>query len=328
MKNRIIKSCILRHSGVVVLSCLLLTIAGCMKNVIDLEQKFIREGDIPGLPSASGIEKAGDVFYIVGDDAPWLFRLNNEMVITDRIRMAPDAEMVGGRIIKKEKRDYEALAFANWGGKQYLLAFGSGSLEKKRDFMFAWSADKQGKEYDLHSLYKYLREILHERGAEMNIEAAAFWNSRILLFNRGGNIVFSFDSYQLYRYLEGRGILPEPEVRQFKLPGINGIEAGFSGAQLLVGTDLVIFTATIEDTKDWYQDGEILGSFIGVLDLTDPKTKEPTCRQVMKSDKPYPGKLESVVVKEQHDDRLNVVAVRDNDDGTSSFVEIELYLKK
>ncbi|ELR70555.1 hypothetical protein C900_03536 [Fulvivirga imtechensis AK7] len=326
MKNGVHKSRILQYG--IILSWLLVIANGCMKKIVDFELEFIKEGDIPGLSSASGIEIEGDTMYIVGDDTPWLFLLNNEMAITERIRISPDAETVDGRIIKQEKRDYEALTFASLNGNRELFAFGSGSLPEKRDFMYRWPGAGAGREYDLHNLYERLRQILHDKGAEMNLEAAAFWNNQLLLFNRGGNILFLFDSYELYQYLEDGKNIPNPEVRQYKLPEINGIEAGFSGAQLLAGTDLVVFTATIEDTEDWYQDGEILGSFIGILDLNDQQSKELVCKQVMKGDKPYPGKLESIVIKEEKGDQLTAVVVRDNDDGTSSFVEMRLFFKR
>lgn len=298
-----------------------------MKEIKGLKAELLRENNIDGVPSASAMEKSSNGFYLVGDDAPWLFLLNEKMQVVDKIRISTDAETVDGRIIKKEKKDYEAMTVVPMNGKEQLLIFGSGSFAEKRDFMYRWPVEGEGKEYNLNSFYNYLRQLLGERQVAMNIEAAAYWNQRLLLLNRDGNILFSFSLDALMKYLEHGGSLPEPLIFQYDLPEIEGIQAGFSGAYVQEDSDLMLFTATIEDTKDWYLDGRILGSFVGVVDLGQPKNPKPLCVQVMDKKAPYRGKIESLVLKEQKNNQLYLVAVSDNDDGTSSFVEIKVDLE-
>ncbi|QDH81504.1 hypothetical protein FKX85_05835 [Echinicola soli] len=272
------------------------------------------------IPSGSGIVKSGDVYHIIGDDSPFLFSLNSDFQIISKTPLVDSLHSAGGRIPKSEKPDFEALEMI---GQNEMVAFGSGSKSPQRDiFIRALLKDSLLIEkYQITDFYNKLRKlpILHD--AELNIEAAAFHNKRIYLFNRKKNLVLQFEYTRLLNYLRGEASFPQPEITAFSLPKINGIEAGFSGAASLKGEAKIIFTASVEDTDNAYNDGEILGSFIGMIDISDNKISESFdyCKI------PNEGehlKVESISVeKEISPGRTEVVLITDDDKGNSVLLK-------
>src|SRR5690606_20368636 len=122
--------------------------------------------------------------------------------------------------------------------------------------------------YDISNFYNNLRKLPIFKDSELNIEATAFHNNQIFLFNRKKNLIIKFQYKALLSYIKGERDFPKPEIKQYSLPIINGIEAGFSGATALLGEPRIIFTASVENTDNAYDDGEILGSFIGMIDIS------------------------------------------------------------
>ena len=55
------------------------------------------------LPSASGISIYNDTLYIVGDDTPWLYTLDLNLNIVNRIQIAVADSTILGRVPKKMK---------------------------------------------------------------------------------------------------------------------------------------------------------------------------------------------------------------------------------
>lgn len=121
-------------------------------------------------------------------------------------------------------------------------------------------------------------------------------------------------------YLSDGIDFPKLEIRHFSLPKINGIESGFSGATALVEEPKIIFTASVGNNQNAYDDGEISGSLIGILDISDNTISESFeyCHI------PNAGanlKVESVTVeKEISPGETKVVLVTDDDKGNSTLL--------
>lgn len=105
------------------------------------------------------------------------------------------------------------------------------------------------------------------------------------------------------------------------MPKIKGIEAGFSGATTLKGQSKIIFTASVEDTDHAYDDGKILGSFIGIVDIKENNISKSFDYCQIPNDG-APLKIESVgVEKEISTGRTKVVLITDDDKGNSVILK-------
>ncbi len=106
----------------------------------------------------------------------------------------------------------------------------------------------------------------------------------------------------------------------FILPQINHIEAGFSGAIYLENQNKILFTASYENTDNAYNDGEILGSIIGIININDgllnPEIK--TCTIPNLNNK---LKVESITIEnEVSNHEIKLILITDDDLGNSIFI--------
>ncbi len=291
------------------------------------------------LSSASGLVAHGKALYAVGDDSPWLFKLNQKFDIKKKhlIKEYPMTE--DGRIVKAVKPDYEAMAMVEHKLKDWFLVMGSGSKAEVREWGYLISKNtKQQIERSLAPLYAQLYQAGGFSGdEELNIEGLAIAKDKAFIFNRGnsgGNLIFMLDKAELVDYMVG-DIEQVTELKTFSvtLPTVAGFEAGLSGGEFWVEGDALVYTASVEATGDAYNDGEILGSFIGLIPLKsfkDPSQNiDLTSASVPLLDKqgqPLITKVESIAIVESDEDEISGALVSDNDDGTSEFFSFELEL--
>lgn len=285
-----------------------------------MEIQITNHRKLLNIPSGSGIVKSHTHYYIIGDDSPLLFKLNEEFETVSTIQLINSDHVVGNRIIKAEKPDFESLELI---GDDELVAFGSGSKSPQRNvFLHILLKDPlKIEQYDLTEFYDGLRNLKIMQNSELNIEGVAFNDHYLFLFNRKKNIIFKFNFSAFINYVKKKAPFPKFEIQEFTLPKINGIEAGFSGATVLRKNSKIIFTASVEDTTNAYDDGEILGSFIGMIDIDSnaiPTNFEycaiPNINEVFK--------VESVtVVKEVSKGKTNLVLITDDDLGNSILLE-------
>lgn len=292
--------------------------AGKMK--ITVSKNIVLEG----IPSGSGIEKQDDLYYVIGDDSPYLYCLDNDFKTISKTLLLDTAIGGKGRIRKAEKADFESMEKT---GENEFVILGSGSKSPQRDvFIRVLLQDSIIIEpLKAAGFYNSLRGLPQLKNSELNIEATAFSNNHLFLFNRKKNLIIKFDYNELMSYLKGERTFPTPEIKEFTLPKINGIEAGFSGATALLKEPKIIFTASVENTTNAYDDGEILGSFIGMIDLSF---------NVISSDIDYcliPNtdgnlKVESVTIEEEiSSGKTKVILITDDDKGNSRLLESELF---
>lgn len=164
-------------------------------------------------------------------------------------------------------------------------------------------------------------------GYELNIEGVAVYGDLLHLFNRGRNIIFSFSPNHFMAYCKTGTDFPIPKTSLFSLPEINGLQAGFSGATTFKEKPYFIFTAAIEDTPNAYDDGDIVGSFIGVIEIKNGEISEDfLIKQI-----PNPGfplKVESVISdKVLSETQTDLVLVTDNDGRPSEIIRARMTLK-
>jgi len=286
----------------------------------DMKISVLNNIKVENIPSGSGIIRSGELYYIIGDDTQFLFTLNKDFKAISKIPLLDSVNFSEDRIIKSKKPDFEALEMI---GKNEIVVFGSGSKSPERNiFIRILLKDPMIIErYDISELYNNLRNLPILKDSELNIEATAFRNNQIFLFNRKKNLIIKFNYQDLLTYIKGERDFPEPEIRQFYLPKINGIEAGFSGATAIQDEAKIIFTASVENTDNAYDDGEILGSFIGMIDISNNKISQffeyceiPNTEANLK--------VESVTIEEEiSSGETKIVLITDDDKGNSRLLE-------
>lgn len=298
---------------------------------------ILRQLDLPNLPSASGVEILGDTVYIIGDDSPYLYRFGAaDLQPGQAVTLFDTAHFSSGRIPKSLKPDLEcltALADASTG-ETGLLVFGSGATAARENGF--WVPITSGKEpavtvypVGLGPLYAKLRESL-PAGVTLNLEAAATTDTELVLFQRtvgsmAGNLLFRLPLPAFLNFLHHRTPqLPDVRAQHYELPTINHKPAGFSGACFFDGRLFV--TASVEDTTDAIADGEVLGSFVGILDADQPSDSSGAfARLELPGHQPYRGKVESVAVRRAlGKGRYELLLVTDDDQGGSTAVLVEV----
>src|SRR5689334_20280824 len=106
--------------------------AGC-RNKQPTQMLIIEEEKLlNSIPSASGLVIENDTAWIVGDDATSIYRLNLTSFEQQKIPLKGfPADQY--RLPKPVKHDLECANLISYNNKQYLLAFGSGTLPPYRD---------------------------------------------------------------------------------------------------------------------------------------------------------------------------------------------------
>lgn len=271
------------------------------------------------VPSGSGIEIIGNSIYITGDDSPFLFELDTGYKLISKLLLL-DEFINSERIAKPVKPDFESSA-TDKDNNIYL--FGSGGISPQREKLLQIDArDKSIKKYTLTSFYRQISEDQKLDSAELNIEAAVIVKDELFLFNRGNNFIIKCVFPDFINSIS-KGNKIDYKIYHFNLPEINGIQAGFSGATFISGTNDIVFCSSVENTSNWILDGDIYGSFIGILDAEKMEIKNIS-RATDKDGSTIKSKIESLSFKEKKENEISVLGIVDNDDGSSTLLEIEL----
>lgn len=289
----------------------------------NIKIEILQDQVLGEIPSASGIAAWGSHYYVIGDDSPFLFLLDADFNIISKTTIHPTKNLKGATFPKSLKPDFEAMEII---GDREILIFGSGSLFPYRNRFLRIPIDKMSamESYDLSEMYDRLRNTEIMGNAELNIEALANYGEYLYLFNRGRNVIFGFVYVDLLKYLKGQLPFPEPIAIRFDLPKIKGREAGFSGATALRESPCIIFTASVENTENAYDDGEVYGSFIGVIPILERGISNTfTAVPIPYMDKAI--KVESVTLgKELSGKEADLVLVTDSDGGSSLALKCKL----
>lgn len=296
----------------------------------ELQVNVLSETTLSGIASASGMERKSDHYFVVSDDAPWLYELDSTLKTVRKYLIHNKSFEGVQRVPGDVKPDYEAMVEYKWGSKD-LLIFGSGSGPERKTMI---RVDFTSRGYDVNTYtLEHLYNLIMESGKisadQLNIEGAASWRDHIILMNRETNQLILIAKYDFERYMkfdEDKQKKKNLKINfyDFELPEIDGVQAQLSGGMKVTGEHVLVFTASVEGRDDTAQDGEVLGSFIGLIPLKKLLSREMQIARVMKDGQPYIGKIESVQVEKVKDNKLLLNAVTDDDQGTSSFLEIEL----
>jgi hypothetical protein len=287
-----------------------------------MKAELIQIVTLEGIPSASALSKVGGLLWVAGDDSPFLFAINPKTgVQVKALRLFDGA---GPRIPKAEKPDLECMALL--GQEDGLLLFGSGSKVPQRSKVVYWPTSGVPQVIQAEGWYLELMKACGVGPEDFNLEGAACHGWELLLFNRGGNQVIRLHAQELLSHLLNRGSMPELQVFQVDLGQKSGFPIGFSGASHL-DANRILFSASVEATDNWIDDGEVLGSFVGLLEWGGDAGFRVKMTPVTRGGEPYKGKIEAVELAEDlSEDRFLLWAVTDDDQGGSDLLTIVLEL--
>jgi len=237
-------------------------------------------GGRPYVASASGVVRRAEYVYVIADDELCLAVFDVSSDAPGRWERALSGELpVEQQKRSSAKPDLEALTtLPPFAGSPYgaLLGLGSGSAPE-RDRGFAWPLEADGSlegepiELGLAPLYALLRDRLDA----LNVEGAAVMGDELWLLQRGNsehgeNVVVALSCAEVLELLERDRTLAAEEFRRvlaFDLGELHGVPLTFSDASALSG-ELLVFTASAEESSDGSGNSSIVGSVVGTIDLS------------------------------------------------------------
>jgi hypothetical protein len=260
---------------------------------------------IIGLGSASGLLYNDNTILVIGDNSSYLYHYQ---INTSQLQKHPLLYLASENVPKKQKPDFEAIT----QHKDNIYIFGSGSTQNRNTMVQIDAITKKViATNDLSNLYATMQSFGEIKADDFNLEGAIYNGNDWYLVNRGNgkkskNTIFT---------ISGKNLVDDftMVVNDFKLPKINGIETSFTDAIVL--NDKIYFLATAEDTDSTYDDGEILGSIIGRIDID---TMEIDFHHKI-SDK---HKLEGIALFEETSNNITFLICEDND---TELLESNIY---
>jgi hypothetical protein len=214
--------------------------------------------DIKGVGAASGLFLKEDLLYVIGDNSAYLYEYN---IVSKHLNSIQILNTSGNlqNIEKAKKPDFEVLCNV----KNLLYIFGSGS-KPNRNLLVVYNLETTAIiQHDLTDLYAEIKKQVAIDNDNFNIEGAVFTCEDWLLFNRGNgnaakNGIIKLSGNDLKK---PKQITFTPIVLQKQ----NHVVASFTDAVL--HEKEIYFIATAEDTTSTFNDGEILGSYIGSINV-------------------------------------------------------------
>lgn len=275
-------------------------------------------------PSGSALEFENDVFYLIGDDTHFIQCLDKDLSPCQTISLFDYPET---RIPKALKPDLECASIID----HQLFIFGSGS-KAPRDIMFQLNLqDQRLTRVDSPVFYDFLREKFPE--SALNVEGFTSCRDRLLIFNRANNSMSNTLFITDKNVLDNRAPV-DIKSMALNLGTLNNVVLGISGACYDEESDVLILTASAEDTDNAYDDGEVLGSVLAVITNAYKKLAHP--ERELEVDEIielnlvgsvfHKQKIESVCLRQKTANNYRLVLVADNDDGKSVLFEADLFL--
>ncbi|MBC7440820.1 MAG: hypothetical protein H7250_12665 [Flavobacterium sp.] len=262
-------------------------------------EKFV---SINGLSNSSGLVLRKDNLYLIADNATFLYQYNLQKNTTNKI---PLAENALDNIEKSKKPDFESIVFYD----KKLLLFGSGSTSKRENLVTFNLKKQKSKWSDLSALYHLLKNKFMISDDEFNIEGVVYYKKSIFFFQRGnanstknGIIEINDKKHSL-------------DFHPFEMPEIQHIAYTFTDATVV--KNKIYFLASAENTESTYNDGEVLGSLMGCIDI---KTKKLEFTQIVSENQ----KFEGITLYKKSKNEIQFLVCEDNDSENSDSTVYKL----
>lgn len=271
--------------------------------------------EIEGMGATSGLIYQPPYLYLASDYSSCLYRYDLSQHQLAKIALFTDYPEL---LPKPEKFDFESIVLHN----NALWLFGSGSTQRRNSAVRYDLASAQPNAhitavnptiYDLSTLYQAFKQSAQLDDDELNIEGVIYHQAQWLFFQRGNgkqakNGIFTLqgDIFQ-YENLDGgvaENISDSLTFVSVQLSVIHQVNSSFTDA-IVVG-QTIYFLASAENSSSTYMDGEVLGSYLGCLDINTKKIQDvqliSTCH-----------KFEGLALYQQLNDKIEFLLCEDND---------------
>lgn len=263
--------------------------------------------NIKGIGSASGLIYHDNILFIISDNSTFLYQyvIDKELVLKFPLVKEPQEN-----IAKADKPDLEAIT--SFGNQLFL--FGSGSTEKRNTMFSLDLSNDKLQTNDLTQLYTFLKDVAQLESDELNIEGAICIHKSMLLFQRGNG----------KNGKNGIFIVPDHQENPIhfvpiELPFIDHVQTSFTDA--IVVEDHIYFLASAEDTVSTYEDGEVLGTIIGKMNLRSFELEDAVIISETQ-------KFEGITLFENNEKEISFLLCEDNDTEVLASKIYKLTLKK
>jgi hypothetical protein len=236
--------------------------------------------------ASSALCWVGGELVVLQDDAAFIGVVDVATALVEDVPLPAGAD--GRRVFdarrgnKAEKPDFEL----GVGAGDQLIAMGSGGLVARQQ-MLTWRRGEAPALIALPRLYEQLRAAVVGE-ANLNLEGAALLGEWVVLANRGGDgelprcspdalVWLRWNELQALMADPGGARLPELRVQEVELGGLTRNDGNGDREHPLRFTDLsarrdgrdgceLWYLAAAEQTTSFYDDGEVVGSALGVIE--------------------------------------------------------------
>lgn len=211
---------------------------------------------IIGIGSASGLLYQKDSLYIISDNSTYLYEYS---ILNQKLSKIALVDYAQENIPKQDKPDFESIIMQ----KEHIAVLGSGSTETRNMVALYHPEQKKTKIRSMVPVYSQIKLQNNFKDNELNIEGFISNGKFTYYFQRGNGQ----DGKNGIFYNERKDEMKIPDYKYIAvdLPKINNVPATFTDATLVDGK--IYFLAAAENTTSTYEDGEVLGSLIGIIDL-------------------------------------------------------------
>ena len=211
---------------------------------------------IKGIGSASGLFLKQNFLYVIGDNSVYLYEYDIDSKIVNKIQLLKGLP-VSENIAKVAKPDFEVLC--HYQNTLYIL--GSGSTVNRNLMLKFDLQTKQVSQYNLSSLYAKIKQQCKIDDENLNIEGAVFNGDTWFLFNRGNGNAQKNGIIKI----KGADLLNARKTQFVPIVLLKDNQQLVSFTDAVLHKNEIYFIAAAEDTKSTYEDGEILGSYMGCI---------------------------------------------------------------
>lgn len=215
---------------------------------------------IKGIGSASGLVLKQNLLYVISDNSAYLYEYNIANKTLDKKEILKGFKTLAN-IPKAEKPDFEVLC--SYGDQLYII--GSGSTAKRNLMLAVDLLSHQIIKHDLTELFSKIKVQFGIDDDNLNIEGAIFTGTGWFLFNRGNGNATKNGIFKIH----GKDLKSAIKIAftPIMLLKTNKVLVTFTDA--ILHQEQIYFIAAAEDTTSTYQDGEIVGSYMGSINIKD-----------------------------------------------------------
>lgn len=252
---------------------------------------------IKGIGSASGLFLKQNFLYVIGDNSVYLYEYDIDSKIVNNIQLLKDLPVLEN-IPKAAKPDFEVLC--QYNNTLYIL--GSGSTANRNLMLKFDLQTKQVSQHNLSSLYAKIKQQCKIDDENLNIEGAVFNSDNWFLFNRGNGNAQKNGIIKI----KGADLLNARKTQFVPIVLLKDNQQLVSFTDAVLHKNEIYFIAAAEDTKSTYEDGEILGSYMGCINA---ETLELKFTKKISST----HKFEGITFYEQNEKHIEFLLCEDRD---------------